>query len=264
MSTIGKILGAYKGGSPRRQNPNSKITPQPKDINEKNVSMYEGVLQGLYLNNQLTSEDINHLILLLDRLKSNSTPQIDENLSNYIPTFFTPISEMYIGGSINVEFISSLISKLIAILELTPFPKFEKVIKDTLSTGDNIKNAGRVQNTVPKSKIDKSISQSELIELGELMSNKFIHGEITKDNMLSLINYFNHLINPQQLQTTPQSNLFLVQTTSYVEKLYLDNKLTPSNLEYLVASFENTLELTQIEKPTKIIKNKITPSGYKK
>jgi BirA family biotin operon repressor/biotin-[acetyl-CoA-carboxylase] ligase len=62
----------------------------------------------------------------------------------------------------------------------------------------------------------------------------------------------------------------------WVNDILIDNKkicgilieasleMNTTNLEYLVASFENTLELTQIEKPTKIIKNKITPSGYKK
>ena len=51
-----------------------------------------------------------------------------------------------------------------------------------------------------------------------------------------------------------------------MEKLYLDGKLTQLNLKYLVASFENTLELTPIEKPKKIIKDKVSAisKNYKK
>ena len=266
MSTLGKTSGAYKGGSPRVQNPNSKKTSNPADLYGESTSMYIGLIKGLYLNNQMSVEDVNHFISLLSKLKSNTPYTLDVELSNYIPTFFNPISKMYKDGNINDDFITNVISGVTSILELIPFPIQSKIIKDKLSVGDNIKNASRVQNTKPKSTIDRSIKSQELDEVIKVIDNKFIQCELTKDNINSFISYLNHLSSPETpLNVTPLPE-FLTKSILHIEGLYSSNKLTTSNIGYLVASLQNTLELEQIQKPTKQIKDKISAisTGYKK
>lgn len=264
MSTIDKISGAYKGGSPRIQKPTSKITLLPKDLHGASASMYVGVVQGLYLNNQISSEDIYHLCNFLGKLKINLPPSLPDNVSNYISLISNPILEMYKGGGVNEDFLSNLISRFTSILELTPHPTIQKTIKETLSVGDSIKNQGRIQTSNKKSTIDTSIKTPQLGEIVKVIDKKYIHCELTVQDLTSFINYLQHLNGGDKpITLLPQ---LLVSTLVYIGGLYNDSKLTDSNLAYLIASFQNTLELPQIEKPTKTIKDKVSAisNGYKK
>tara|TARA_R110000796_G_scaffold207143_1_gene323468 strand:+ start:395 stop:817 length:423 start_codon:yes stop_codon:yes gene_type:complete len=132
MGELNKISGAYGGGSPRKNYKNSKITPIATPPENKNVSLYEGVVKSLYLNNQVSSEDVQHFVQLLVDLKNNTPTPVDLS-SLFILTLFNPINNLYKDGSINDQFLTILISKLTAILELTPIDKPKKIIKDKVS-----------------------------------------------------------------------------------------------------------------------------------
>lgn len=265
MGELNKISGAYSGGSPRKNYTTSKKTITPTSPETENVSMYEGVVKSLYLNNQMSGEDVQHFIYLLGGLKNNTPTTVDLD-SKFILTLLTPINKLYIDGSINDQFLTNLISKLTAILELTPLPVWEPTIKEKLSSLEGVKNSKKIQQVKPKAKIDTSIKSQELDEIIKIIDKKFIHGELTSEDILSLINYINHLLDPSTPILASQSTYFISKTIIHLEKLYLDSKLTQSNLEYLVASFRNTLELTPIEKPVKQIKDKVSAisKNYKK
>ena len=183
-----------------------------------------------------------------------------------ILSLFNPINNLYKDGLINDQFITNLISKSTAILELTPNPTIEPNIKEKLSILDNVKNSQKIQKVKSKSKIDTSIKTQELDEMVKIIDKKFTYGELINGDILSLISYVNYLLDPSTPILTSQSTYFISKTIIHLEKLYLDSKLTKINLEYLVASFRNTLELTPIEKPKKIIKDKVSAisKNYKK
>lgn len=265
MGELNKISGAYSGGSPRKNYKNSKITPIATPPENKNVSMYEGVVKSLYLNNQVNSEDVQHFVQLLVDLKDNTPTPVDLS-SLLILSLFSPINNLYKDGSINDQFLTNLISKLTSILELTPHPTIEPNIKEKLSILDNVKNSQKIQRVKSKSKIDTSIKTQELDEMVKTIDKKFTYGELINGDILSLISYVNNLLDPTTLVLPSPSTHFISKTIIHLEKLYLDSKLTQLNLKYLVASFENTLELTPIEKPKKIIKDKVSAisKNYKK
>jgi|TARA_B110000908_G_scaffold97660_1_gene115280 hypothetical protein len=264
MGELKKISGAYGGGSPRKNYKASKITTT--NLTEsKNVFMYEGVVKSLYLNNQVSSGDVQHFIHLLVDLK-NHTPTSGDLSSLFILTLFNPITDLYKGGLVDDQFITNLISKLTAILELTQFPSPEPNIKEKLSILDNVKNSQKIQKVKSKSKIDTSIKPQELNEVIKIIDKKFIHKEFTKSNLTVFINSLKSLYVDDFIFSTTQNNPFLSSTLEYLKDLHGTNKLTDVNLEYLTTSLSNTLTLTQIDKPVKQIKDKISAlsKNYKK
>jgi hypothetical protein len=265
MGELNKISGAYNGGSPRKNYKNSVKSSTPIPPETESVSMYEGVVKSLYLNNQMGGEDIQHFIYLLGGLRNNTPTTVNLD-SKFVLTLLTPINKLYIDGSINDQFLTNLMSKLTAILELTPLPIWEPTIKEKLSSLDGVKNAEKVQQVKPKSKIDTSIKSQELDEIIKIIDKKFIHGELTNGDISSLISYVNYLLDQSTPILVSQSTYFISKTIIHLEKLYLDGKLAQTNLEYLVASLRNTLELTPIEKPVKQIKDKVSAisKNYKK
>jgi hypothetical protein len=132
MGNIKKISGAYGGGSPRKNYKNSTPNITPSSLETKNVTMYEGVVKNLYLNNQMSSEDVQHFIYLLEGLKNETSTTVNLD-AKFITTLITPINLLYLDGSINKKFLTNLISKLTDILELTPLPIPQKQIKDKTS-----------------------------------------------------------------------------------------------------------------------------------
>ena len=265
MGNIKKISGAYGGGSPRKNYKNSTKTIIPTSPETEKVTMYEGVVKNLYLNNQMSSEDVQHFIYLLEGLKNGTSTTVNLD-SKFILTLITPINELYLDGSINEKFLTNLISKLTDILELTPLPILEPTIKDKLSSLDNVKSSEKVRNVKPKAKIDTSIKKVELDEISETIGKKFIHKEISIASITIFINSLTSLYQDEFAYLVDPTNIFLQKSLEYIKDLYNVGKITKENLEYLTASLTVVLELPQIDKPQKQIKDKVSAisKNYKK
>tara|TARA_R110000803_G_C11866831_1_gene307916 strand:+ start:137 stop:556 length:420 start_codon:yes stop_codon:yes gene_type:complete len=114
------------------------------------------------------------------------------------------------------------------------------------------------KNYKTKGEIDTSIKPQELNEVIKTIDKKFIHKEFTKSNLTVFINSLKSLYVDDFIFSTNQNNPFLSSTLEYLKDLHGTNKLTDTNLEYLTTSLSNTLTLTQIDKPVKQIKDRIS------
>ena len=265
MGNLNKLSGAYKGGSPRKNYKSSIKSIVPTSPETKDITIYEGVVKNLYLNNHMSSEDVQHFIYLLEGLKNGTSTVVNLD-AKFILTLITPINSMHSDGSINEKFLTNMISNLTDILELTPFPTPTPTVKDKLSSLDNVKLSEKVRNVKPKAKIDTSIKKLELDEISETIGKKFIHKEVSKSSITILVNSLKSLYQDEFNFTTDPTNVFLQKSLTYVRDLYNVDKITRENLEYLTASLMAVLQLPQIDKPAKQIKDKVSAisKNYKK
>lgn len=117
-----------------------------------------------------------------------------------------------------------------------------------------------------KAKIDTSIKKLELDEISETIGKKFIHKEISKSSITIFVNSLKSLYQDDFQFNVDPTNIFLQKSLIYIRDLYNVDKITRENLEYLTASLITVLQLPQIDKPTKQIKDKVSAisKNYKK
>lgn len=117
-------------------------------------------------------------------------------------------------------------------------------------------------------KPNENLQELEFLQFVELIKNKYIDNNLTKEEIENFINYFIFLYDPNIKIELQPLNYFLKTTILYIEGLFADHKILNGNLLILI---NNLQSLLTFEKPIKpkievTIKDKITnlSKGYTK